>query len=155
VALCPACNKDRFIIYRRYQGKKIKPPRCLNCIMVFPPNGIVSTGREYLTLRPWVKVLNHGWTIIKQTSKEEVWYCPYCRQSIMSKKQGVPSYAGCQFGRKFRPTRQWFVDLLRCSVVLCPLCDRKADIVTLKRVIVKRPRPNYWPYTCGSCYDIE
>lgn len=154
MATCPKCKQERFIIYRRYQGIKIKPARCINCIVRFPPRGVVNTGQEYLRYKPWIasRVLNHAWTLIAQTKKIDIWFCPFCRQSIRSKKEGTPSYAGCKSGQEFRPRIQWYVDILRLTAVLCPLCNEPADVVTLRRVIVKRPRKNYWPYTCSKCY---
>lgn len=151
---CQVCKADKFLVYRKYQGQKVNPPRCLGCIIRFPPPGVelvTNNSGDFKTYLRIIKHKYHTWVLIRQTDKLDVWKCPRCGQILFSPKLGIPYSLGCVHG-----TDHLFRKGFWASVKLqpqCPLCDKKTEIITIPRLLKRRPGKTYFPHTCVRCFE--
>lgn len=150
---CKICGKSAFILLKKYQGLDIKPRRCLGCVLKFPPKGLVTQYNEFLRTRPWLKEREHyhQWGLISQTITIDVWTCLHCRTTLRSPKLGIPSSRGCTQGVTIRNRRTFWAHN-RISGVRCPLCDKRATLLRVPRLLEERPSSKFFAWTCRDCF---
>lgn len=150
---CRVCGKPCFMQITEYQGIRIKPKRCLGCVIKFPPKGVTFNYNEFLRKRPWIarQERYHQWGLVAQTLREDVWTCVHCRSTLHSPKLGIPSSRGCPEGVAER-TRRTFWAHNRISRVICPLCDGRATLLRAPRLMERRPSSKFFPWTCRTCF---
>lgn len=150
---CKVCSRPCFILLTQYQGIKVKPKRCLGCIIKFPPEGVALTYNDYTRKRPWLKRKQryHQWGLMAQTTREDLWACVHCKSTLRSPKLGIPSSIGCPEGimERFRGT---FWAHNRVPSVRCPLCDGRASLLRTAWAMERRPTSKFFPWTCRSCF---
>jgi len=150
---CAVCGKPCFILLSYYQGIRVRPKRCLGCIIKFPPQGVTLVYNEYLRKRTWIakRQRYHQWGLMAQTTTEDVWTCVHCKSTLRSPKLGIPASGGCPEGitERFRRT---FWAHNRIPSVRCPLCDRRASLLRAPRLMERRPSSKFFPWTCKSCF---
>lgn len=147
---CPVCNKPCFILLTHYQHARVKPNRCLGCVIKFPPDGVSLTYNEFARKRPWIKRRYHQWGLLAQTTREDVWTCVHCKSTLRSPKLGIPASLGCPEGIMDR-LRGAFWAHNRISGIRCPLCDGRASLLRTPRLMERRPSSKFFPWTCKSC----
>ena len=149
---CPICSKPCFIVMTRYQGVKIKPGRCLGCVIRFPPRGVTFTFDDYVRKRPWLKrtIKYHQWGLMAQTPTEDVWTCLHCKSVLHSPKLGIPAARGCHAGITQNHRRTFWAHN-RIPSVRCPLCARRASLLRVPRLLEVRPSSKFFPWTCRTC----
>jgi hypothetical protein len=149
MAVCTVCNLDRFLIYTQYQEIELDPPRCISCIVRFPTEGIQIIEEDEYSKFTFVRreQRNHAWCLIRQNINTDWWFCPYCRRTLVSPKLGVPTSAGCLKGSSYKLRNGFWADI-KLVRVLCPICDKSAGLLEVPRIIKKRPRKKYFPFTC-------
>jgi len=150
---CPICNKYCFILMTRYNGVRVKPKRCLGCIIKFPPRGVTFSYNDYLRKRPWLRKTEryHQWGLMAQTLREDVWTCVHCSTTLRSPKLGIPSSRGCAQGVTERLKRTFWAHN-RIPSVRCPLCDGRATLLRAPRLMEGRPSSKFFPWTCRTCF---
>lgn len=150
---CPVCSKACFILVTRYQHVRIKPARCLGCVIKFPPEGVTFNFNEFLRKRPWIarQQKYHQWGLMAQTVREDVWTCVHCKSTLRSPKLGIPSSRGCPQGVTERLGRTFWAHN-RIPRVRCPLCDGRASLLRAPRLLERRPSSKFFPWTCKSCF---
>jgi len=150
---CQMCGKNAFVLMKEYQGVKIKPRRCLGCVLKFPPKGVINYANEFLRTRPWLAAREryHQWGLVAQTSTTEVWTCLHCKSTLRSPKLGIPSSRGCPSGVTFRHRRTFWAHN-RLLGVRCPLCDGRASLLRAPRILEARPSSKFFPWTCHDCF---
>jgi hypothetical protein len=150
---CKVCNRPCFILLTHYQGIRVTPKRCLGCVIKFPPDGVALTYNDYTRKRPWIqrKQRYHQWGLMAQTAREDVWTCVHCGTTLRSPKLGIPSSAGCPEGVAQR-LRGTFWAHNRLPSVECPLCDGRASLLRVPRIMERRPSSKFFPWTCKSCF---
>ena len=150
---CTVCGRPCFILLTYYQGIKVRPKRCLGCIIKFPPAGVTLVYNEYLRKRNWIakRQRYHQWGLMAQTTTEDVWTCVHCKSTLRSPKLGIPAASGCPEGvtERFRRT---FWAHNRIPSVRCPICDRRASLLRAPRLMEGRPSSKFFPWTCKSCF---
>ena len=149
---CPICTRQVFILLKKYQGVRVKPKRCLGCILKFPPKGMKFGYTEYLRAHPWIRSGYHQWGLVSQTLAQDVWTCVHCKSTLRSPKLGIPSSRGCTAGVSFRHSRTFWAHN-RVSNVRCPLCDGRASLLRAPRIIQERPSSKFFPWTCRECFS--
>ena len=151
--LCGVCGKPCFILLTYYQGIKIKPKRCLGCVVKFPPRGVVLSFDDYTRKHPWLRRQEryHQWGLLAQTPREDVWTCVHCRSTLRSPKLGIPSSRGCSQGVA-EIVRRAFWAHNRIPSPKCPLCDERATLLRAPRLMEERPTPKFFPWTCRDCF---
>ena len=150
---CKVCSKACFILLTHYQGIRVKPKRCLGCVIKFPPEGVTFTYNDYIRRRPWLKRREryHQWGLVAQTLREDVWLCVHCRSTLRSPKLGIPSSRGCPQGVA-EIIRRAFWAHNRILGPKCPLCDRRASLLRAPRLMEGRPSTKFFPWTCRDCF---
>jgi hypothetical protein len=150
---CNVCSRPCFILLTRYQGIRIKPARCLGCVIKFPPEGVLLTYNDFTRKRPWLarKKRYHQWGLMAQTPRAEVWTCLHCKSTLHSPKLGIPASFGCPEGIMERFGRTFWAHN-RIPSVRCPLCDGRASLLRAPRLMERRPSSKFFPWTCKSCF---
>jgi hypothetical protein len=150
---CKVCSRPCFILLTHYQGVKVRPRRCLGCVIKFPPEGVFLSYNDYTKRRPWLarRKRYHQWGLMAQTVREDVWTCVHCKSTLHSPKLGIPSSHGCPQGVAQRIKRAFWAHN-RVPSVKCPLCDGGASLLRAPRVLEDRPTSKFFPWTCRSCF---
>lgn len=150
---CTVCSRPCFILLTHYQGIRVRPKRCLGCVIRFPPEGVTFGYRDYLNKHPWIKRAEryHQWGLMAQTPREDVWTCVHCKSTLRSPKLGIPASRGCPKGIAERFGRTFWAHN-RVPSVRCPLCDRRASLLRAPRLMERRPSTKFFPWTCKSCF---
>lgn len=148
---CAICSRPCFMLLTRYQDIRVKPKRCLGCILKFPPKGIQFVYGAYLKQRPWITQRYHQWGLVAQTVTQDVWTCVHCKSTLRSPKLGIPSSRGCTQGVTVRHRRTFWAHN-RIPSVRCPLCDRRATLLRVPRLLEERPSSKFFPWTCRACF---
>jgi rubrerythrin len=150
---CKVCSKPCFILLTWYDGVRIKPKRCLGCVIKFPPQGVTFTYNDYIRRHPWLSSREryHQWGLMAQTLREDVWTCLHCKSTLRSPKLGIPSSRGCPKGVAERLRRAFWAHN-RVPSVRCPLCDERASLLRAPRLMERRPSSKFFPWTCRACF---
>jgi hypothetical protein len=149
--LCQVCKTERFLVYKRYQDRKLDTPRCIGCIIRFPPPGVelVTNSKEDKTYLKMVRKY-HTWALIRQTDKLDIWKCPRCGLVLFSPKLGLPYSLGCISGTDYLFKKGFWADV-KIKKPQCPLCDMDSEIMVVPRILKHRPGRIYFPYSCPEC----
>jgi hypothetical protein len=151
--LCGVCGKPCFILLTYYQGIRVKPKRCLGCVVKFPPRGVILSFDDYTKKRPWLQRRQryHQWGLMAQTPREDVWTCLHCKSTLRSPKLGIPKSLGCPQGVAERLRRTFWAHN-RIPSIRCPLCNRRASLLRAPRIMERRPSSKFFPWTCRTCF---
>lgn len=147
---CLVCGTPTKFLYREYNGFKIRPPRCLGCVMKFPPPGLIFAYQNLRNGRRWIpKYLHHQWAIIAQDKIGEDWFCLRCRKSLSSPGLGYPGTVACNKGTE-RTLKNVFWATLDMDV-RCPKCRRRATLVKDKIAYKYKVTKKHFPFICEYC----
>jgi hypothetical protein len=147
--ICMICGAETKFLYHEYDQFKIRPPRCLGCILRFPPKGFVP--RYKMRLGPREKFKYHQWAVVQQDEIGENWLCLRCEKFLSSPGLGYPTNVSCMKGTEKTLRNVFWADV--GIDIVCPRCRRPAilveDSIAYKYKIVKR----FFPYVCqnGDC----
>jgi hypothetical protein len=149
LTLCTLCLTERKFVFGRYRGVKLDPPRCMACIVSFPPKGI-NHNNERKTYLSRIKHDPHFWVLTLQTHCFGHWFCGFCRLYRISPGPGVPRRDGC-IASFTKVSFGVFWALSSLQMVKCPRCFKSAYLAKEKLYYAQRPSRRYFPYYCLKC----
>ena len=141
--VCVICGTETKFLYHEYNQFKLRPPRCLGCILKFPPPGFVP---HYRIKKPVTKYRHHQWAVIQQDDIGEDWLCLRCKKFLSSPGLGYPSSVACNRGTDKTLRNVFWAD--RGLNVVCPKCRRPADIVEGKVIDRYKLGKRFSAYVC-------
>jgi len=141
--VCVICGTETKFLYHEYNQFKLRPPRCLGCILKFPPPGFVP---HYRIKKPVMKYRHHQWAVIQQDDIGEDWLCLRCKKFLSSPGLGYPSSVACNRGTDKTLRNVFWAD--KGLNVVCPKCRRPADIVEGKVVDRYKLGKRFSAYVC-------
>ena len=147
---CIICGVETKFIYREYNGYKIRPPRCIGCIIKFPPSGLKFAFQELRNGRRWLpRYFHHQWAIIQQDKIGEDWLCLRCKKSVSSPGLGYPGTVSCRKG-----TEKTLKGVIWAHVNLdprCPKCRKRMSLVKDKIAYQYKISKSFFPFVCEYC----
>jgi len=143
--VCAICGTETKFLYHEYNQFKLRPPRCLGCIIRFPPRGFVP---HYKTAakKPYIKYKHHQWAIVQQDEIGEDWLCLRCHKYLSSPGLGYPTSVSCNKGTDKTLRNVFWAD--KGIDVVCPRCRRPADLVEDKVAYRYKIGKRFYPYVC-------
>jgi len=146
--VCIICNTETKFLYHEYNQFKIRPPRCLGCILRFPPKGFVPHYKTIPAAERRQHYKHHQWAIIQQDETGEDWLCLRCRKYLSSPGLGYPSSVSCNRGTEKTLRNVFWADL--DLEVLCPKCRRPATLVEDKLAYKYKISKKHFPFMCQN-----
>jgi len=143
--ICEVCGIETKFLYHEYDQFKIRPPRCLGCILRFPPVGFIP---HYKTVRNRLreKFKYHQWAIIEQDDIGEDWICLRCKKYLSSPGLGYPTSVSCMRGTEKALRNVFWADI--GIDVVCPKCRRPAELVKDKVAYRYKISRKFFPFMC-------
>jgi hypothetical protein len=147
---CIICTVETKYVLTEYQDVKIRPPRCLSCIIRFQPKGVSFSYQENRRYKRWMpKYLHHQWAIVAQDSIGEDWVCLHCRRTLFSPGLGIPNTISCSKGTAKTLKSIFWADVALSPV--CPVCRQTAELVKDPLAYKYKRGKRFFPFICTNC----